>query len=158
MNIVNIVNRDECFREPDVIEAVRAGEWPNRAEPALREHVRSCAVCAEVLAVALTFQVDAEDVTGVRIPTAAHVWWRAGIRARQDAAQKASRPISIIEGVAAASGVGLAAAAIALGSSVFSGWQNAASVPMIAVLAGCAATAIVLVPVALYFALTEPKS
>ncbi len=153
------MNTDECFREPDVVEAVRAGEWPGRAEPALRDHVASCAVCAEVLAVALAFQVDAEDVSGVRIPTAARVWWRAGIRARQDAAQKASRPMTIVGGIGAASGVGLAAAAIALGWSMFSsGWQNAVSVPMIAVLAGGAATAVVLVPIALYFALSEPKA
>ena len=149
---------NECFREPDVVEAVRAGEWPNRAEPALREHVRSCAVCAEVLAVALAFQLDAEEASGVRIPTAAHVWWRAGIRARQDAVQAAERPMTIVEGIGAASGVGLAAAAIALGWSMFSsGWQNVVSFPMMAILAGGAATAVVLVPVALYFALTDPK-
>jgi hypothetical protein len=153
------VNKDECFREPDVLEAVRAGEWPNRAEPALREHVESCAVCAEVLAVALALQMDAEDASDVRIPTAAHVWWRAGIRARQDAAQTASRPMTIVEGIGAASGVGLAAAAIALGWSMFSsGWQNVVSGPMIAILAGGAATAVVLVPIALYFALSEPKT
>jgi hypothetical protein len=153
------VNKDECFREPDVVEAVRAGEWPGCAEPALRAHVESCAVCAEVLAVALAFQADAEDVSGVRIPTAAHVWWRAGIRARQDAVQVAERPMTIVEGIGAASGVGLAAAAVALGWSMFSsGWQNVVSLPMMAILAGGAATAVVLVPIALYFALSEPKT
>ena len=153
------MNRVECFREPDVVEAVRAGEWPNRAEPALREHVESCAVCAEVLAVALAFQVDAEDASDVHIPTPAHVWWRAGIRARQDAAQKASRPMTIVEGVAAASGVGLAAAAMTLGWSGFSsGLQGVSSLPMIAIVAGGTIAAVLLVPVALYFALSEPKA
>jgi hypothetical protein len=66
--------------------------------------------------------------------------------------------MTIVEGIGAASGVGLAAAAIALGGSMFSsGWQNVVSLPMMALLAGGAATAVVLVPVALYFALTDPK-
>jgi hypothetical protein len=152
------VSKDECFREPDVVEAVRAEEWPDRAEPALREHVASCPVCSEVAAVALALQMDAEDTSRVHIPTAAHVWWRAGIRARQDAAQRASRPMTIVEGVAAASGAGLAAAAITLGWSWFSGGlRDFSSVPMMAVVAGGTIAAVLLVPVALYFALSEPK-
>ena len=155
------MNKNECFREPDVVEAVRAGEWPNRAEPVLREHVESCAVCAEVLAVALAFQMDAEDVSGVHIPTAAHVWWRAGIRARQTAVQTAERPMTIVEWVAAASAVGLASAAIGAGwVAVSSGWPgglSAVSTPTIAFTAAGAAAALLLIPVAVYFAMSEPK-
>ena len=152
------MNGEECFREPDVVQAVTAGEWPGRAEAGLREHVSSCAVCAEVLAVALAFQVDAGDAAReVHVPTAAHVWWRAGIRARQDAAQTAARPITIAEGVAAASGVGLAAGAIALGwTAAFSGFTAAGPLPIALALGGVVA-ALLLVPVAIYFVVTEPK-
>ena len=149
---------EECFREPDVVDAVRSGEWPARCEPALREHVASCEVCAETLAVALAFQEDTGSVEAPHLPTAAHVWWRAGIRARQEAAQTAERPMTIVEGVAAASGVGLAAAAIAIGWSVVSpGLKEIGALPMIGLAAGGIAAAVVLVPIALYFALTDPK-
>jgi hypothetical protein len=151
------VNTNECFREPDVVEAVRSGEWPGRSEPGLREHVASCAVCTDVLAVALAFQEDAEAADVPHLPTAAHVWWRAGIRSRQDAAHAAERPMTIVESVAAASGVGLAAAAIAMGWSVVSpGLKDIGALPMFAMAAGGVA-AVVLVPIALYFALAEPK-
>lgn len=148
----------ECFREPDVVEAVRSGEWPARSEPALREHIASCEVCADVLAVALAFQDDSEASEAPHLPTAAHVWWRAGIRARQEAAHVAERPMTIVEGVAAASGVGLAAAAIAIGWSVVSpGLKDLGALPMVGLTAGGIAAAVVLVPIVLYFALTEPK-
>jgi hypothetical protein len=153
------VNKDECFREPDVVDAVRLGAWPLGCEPALRDHVRSCDVCSEVVAVALALQNDSEEAAcGVQLPTAAHVWWRAGIRARQDAVETAARPLTIVEGFAAASGVGLAAAAIATGWSVVtSGVHDLGALPTIALASGGIATLVVLVPVALYFVLSEPK-
>ena len=145
----------ECFREPDVVCAVQAGEWPARVEPALREHVRTCAVCAEVLAVALALRDVGGEASPVQLPTAAHVWWRAQIRARQDAARAIERPMSIVEGVAAASGVGLSAAAIAFGwSAVSSGLQGIGALPVALAVGGGAAILIGL-PVVLYFALSE---
>jgi len=149
------VTRSECFREPDVVSAVQAGEWPARVEPALREHARTCPACAEVLAVALALQEEASEPGPVQLPTAAHVWWRAQIRARQDAAQAIERPISIVEGVAAASGVGLAAAAITLGwSAVSAGLHNIGALP-IALAVGGGAAMLVGLPVVLYFALSD---
>ena len=41
-------------------------------------------------------------------PSSAIVWWRAQMRARQEAAAAADRPISIVHGLAIACGVGLA--------------------------------------------------
>ena len=151
------MSRDECFREPDIVDAVRSSEWPAGVAPALRAHVESCPVCAEVLAVALSFQTDGEEAaTAVHLPTAAHVWWRAQIRARQDAAQAVARPMTIVESVAAASGVGLAAAAIAMGwSAVSSEWQEVATLPVTALAIGSAVAMLVFVPVAVYFALSE---
>lgn len=148
----------DCFREPDVVEAVRSGEWPARCEPALREHVASCEVCAEVVAVALAFRDDSAAADVPHLATAAHVWWRAGIRARQEAAQTAERPMTIVEGVAAASGVGLATAAIAIGwSAVSPGLEDLGALPMVGLAAAGIAAAVVLVPIALYFALSDPK-
>jgi hypothetical protein len=41
-------------------------------------------------------------------PSSAIVWWRAQMRARQEAAHAAERPITIVHGVAIACGVGVA--------------------------------------------------
>ena len=41
-------------------------------------------------------------------PSSAIVWWRAQMRARQEAAAAADRPISIVHGLAIACGVGVA--------------------------------------------------
>jgi hypothetical protein len=41
-------------------------------------------------------------------PSSAIVWWRAQMRARQEAARSAERPITIVHGLAIASGAGLA--------------------------------------------------
>jgi len=41
-------------------------------------------------------------------PSSAIVWWRAQLRARQEAARAADRPITIVHGLAIASGAGLA--------------------------------------------------
>ena len=41
-------------------------------------------------------------------PSSAIVWWRAQMRARQEAAQAADRPITIVHGLAIACGAGLA--------------------------------------------------
>ena len=145
----------DCFREPDIVGAVQTGEWPGRVEPALRDHVRTCPVCAEVLAVALALREDAGEAGPVPLPTAAHVWWRAQIRARQDAARAIERPMSIVEGVAAASGVGLAAAAITFGwSAVSSGLHDVGALPFGLAIGGGVAVLVGL-PVVLYFALSE---
>ena len=41
-------------------------------------------------------------------PSAAVVWWRAQMRARQEAAQLADKPIAVVHALAIASGAGLA--------------------------------------------------
>ena len=41
-------------------------------------------------------------------PSSAIVWWRAQMRARQEAAHAADRPITIVHGLAIACGIGLA--------------------------------------------------
>ena len=41
-------------------------------------------------------------------PSSAIVWWRAQMRARQEAARAADRPITIVHGLAIACGVGIA--------------------------------------------------
>ena len=105
--------RIECAREQDVLDVIAARRWPERCDAELREHVTSCAICADVVEVvgALT---DSHDAIWphVQVPSSANVWWRAQLRARQEAARKASRPITVVQ--VAASLVALVVVAAAL--------------------------------------------
>src|SRR5262249_989059 len=85
--------------------------WPNATSDELRSHVAQCSVCADVLEVAAAVHEDREATqSNVTLPSAGLVWWRAELRARQEAMRTASRPITFVQafGAAAAGGVGLA--------------------------------------------------
>ena len=42
----------ECAFESEVVMAVVQSRWPDRADAELREHVKTCEICADVAAVA----------------------------------------------------------------------------------------------------------
>lgn len=101
----------ECACEAPLVEAIVNGRWPNGCDAALAAHAESCPVCADVLAVALALhdaETSARREAGPRLPSAGAVWWRATIRARAEASRAAERPISVVQGIAGASAVGLA--------------------------------------------------
>jgi hypothetical protein len=102
----------ECPREQDVLDAVSAGRWPRRSDAELRQHVDGCGICQDVAAVfaALSEDRDASEYELV-VPHSSIVWWRSQIRAREEAAAAAARPIAIVQIAAVAC---LIAAAIAL--------------------------------------------
>ncbi len=152
----------ECFRESDVVDAVRSGEWPGRCEQGLRDHVAACEVCSDVALVAAAVHAHRiADSTEIRVPTSAHIWWRAQIRARREALELAGRPLTIVHGVAGASAAGLAVAAIVLGwGEISSAWQAVASAastaaPAVMLTCAAAAAAVIAMPIAIYFALSE---
>jgi hypothetical protein len=170
------VGRIECEREQEVVDAVTARRWPGRADAALRHHVDRCGICADVAAVALALRDDHEaGWSDARVPSAAHVWWRAQVRARQEAAATAARPITVAQGLAAASTIGLGIGAIGYGVATapwpggldVSGLRGVAgtlvgdvgvlagSVPALALLLATALAGLVLMPLALYFVLSE---
>jgi hypothetical protein len=100
----------ECAREGDVFEAVAFGRWPGHCDPALAAHVAACAVCADVLAVAIALGDDRDwACREAPLPTAGAVWWRATIRARADAARTAMQPIGVLQAIAGAVAAGLIA-------------------------------------------------
>jgi hypothetical protein len=100
----------ECPREGDVLEAVAFGRWPQHCDPLLAAHVARCAVCADVLEVAISLRDDREwACREAQLPTAGAVWWRATIRARADAARTAMQPVSVLEAIAGAVTLGLTA-------------------------------------------------
>ena len=40
-----------CTREPELVEAIQAGRWPEACDPALRAHVDACGSCAGLAAI-----------------------------------------------------------------------------------------------------------
>ena len=91
----------ECPREADVLDALASARWPNRVDRDLRDHVASCAICADVLTVAAAMQDDHDAAwKEASVPSSGQMWWRAELRARQEAIRDASRPVTIAQGVA----------------------------------------------------------
>jgi hypothetical protein len=104
----------ECPRESDVLDAVASEKWPHRVDAELADHVLSCAVCADVLAVATAMRTDHEQMwQDANIPSSGQAWWRAEMRVRQEAVRKASRPIMVAQA---------AAVLVALGVAGTAGW------------------------------------
>jgi len=116
------MKRVECPHEGDVLAAVSTNRWPSRVDADLRDHVAACDICTDVLAVVAVFQEETEteaEGARARVPDSALVWWRAQLRARQDAARVAVRPITVAQSVAFAVTVGVAGALFGATASWF---------------------------------------
>lgn len=101
----------ECDREEDVLDALSAGRWPDRCDEELRDHVSACGICRDLVDVATALKSDQDAAwREVRVPSGGVVWWRAQLRAREDASRAAGRPVAFIQGVAASVAVWLAIA------------------------------------------------
>jgi hypothetical protein len=161
----------ECDREHDVLDALAAGRWPEPCDDDLRAHVRGCTVCADLATVAAALLDDHDAArSDARVPAAGVVWWRAQLRAREDAAREAGRPVAFIQGVAASVAVWLIVSLVrALPLDYLSSWRTSissvlpgvtatmadiarvtAAVPL--VVFALVAVWVVLAPVAIYFA------
>ena len=167
----------DCCREEDVLDALTSGRWPGRADEELRAHVAECAICTDVVSVAIAvLEVRDGEPTDMRIPSSAVMWWRAQMRARQEAASEAARPVNVAQVVALVSVAALTVAALVALSPWFggllggwvSGVREAASSDIAAMRAPSALLAggwmvpalmigvwLVLAPVAIYFAVAE---
>ena len=167
-----------CRWESDLVDAVASGRWPSRVDAELRAHVAGCATCADTAAVVKAL-LDGEVSDPSRVvspPPAPIVWWRAQLRAREEAARAAARPMWVAF-VAALACSALAAAALLLFAAPSLGeaarafaTTSADLIPSFdrAGLTGAAATALasrgvqlaaaawlVLAPVAVYFAVVR---
>ena len=164
-----------CPFEQELLDAIGARRWPDRAEPALREHVARCGLCADVAEIAGAFFEDRDCARAeAAVPSASAVWWRSQIRAREEAARVALRPLLIVQVIAticAAAGAialapaasqGIRAALAAIGASEwlalprdvsFSWLLGAAAYTTLPLIAAC--VWVVLAPVVVYLALDE---
>ena len=67
-----------------------------------------CPQCGPLVQLAQQIREEFEHTTrAARVPTAEIVWWRAQMRAREDAARKAARPILFTQALAIAALIGL---------------------------------------------------
>jgi hypothetical protein len=118
--------RIDCACESEVVTLVYSGQWPHRASETLRAHVAACPVCADVVTVAAAIDADAQaeaaEPVAQRLPASGTMWWRAQLRARQEAAREVARPITVAQAVGFAAGVG--AIGLFLGAS--SSWLQRA--------------------------------
>jgi hypothetical protein len=119
---------------------------------------RECPECGPLVALAEEIRREFETTrTQARVPTPEIVWWRAQMRARQDAARKAARPILFTQALAAAALIGLLVSVTGrLATSV--SWSDlvpaTAGIPVVYV-AIAAACCLLIPPVAVYVALSR---
>jgi len=163
---------DVCPHEQAMVDLVVASRWFDDSDDARRAHAAECRACAETLELARLLQDDQQALCAeAPVPSAGAVWWRATIRARAEAARAAGQPITLLQGIAAATAVGLFVALVgAWWRSVVSGgtWferfdelvSRSASVPvplvlsLLLVLAAC----LIVAPIAVYLATADFES
>lgn len=103
----------ECPQEQVVVNAVLAGRWPHGCDETLVAHAQSCEVCREVASVSVLLRDDLDSSRiDVHVPAAGQVWWRAAVRARLESTQAATRPMTWMHAITAATVLGVVLAAI----------------------------------------------
>jgi hypothetical protein len=168
----------ECPHEAEVLSAVSTNRWPHRASPELVTHAAQCAICADVVTVAVAFEADSDaSVAPPRLPDSAVVWLRAQMRARIEDERTAARPITVVQAIGFAASVGVIGAVFGATATWFQGalgWAWASvkallsvqppSVPQSVVsllathgllLAGAIAACVLLAPLAVYLTVRE---
>lgn len=157
----------ECPREGDVLDALASARWPNRVDRELVDHVVSCAICHDVIEVASAIQADHDEAwREANVPSSGQMWWRAEMRARQDAIREASRPVAIAQGVAAVFALVVAAVAgwfawpsvRSLFSAAFPGGDATAAAftsPILLPLAIAIGALLIVAPLAIYVVISE---
>jgi len=86
-----------CAYAKEVQAALKNGYWPAGCAPELREHVRRCSSCNDLVLVSQAFQMARhQSAVGPDVP-AGLVWWRAQLRRRRVAAEQVSAPLTIAQ-------------------------------------------------------------
>ncbi len=117
-----------------------------------------CPRCGPLVALAAQVRAEFERTRmEARVPTPEIVWWRAQMRARDEAARRAARPILFTQALAIAALLGLLislAGRVTLPSVSLTDIALSAGLPLVrvAVLAACG---LIVAPIALYFALAR---
>lgn len=155
-----------CGREEDILDVIAMGRWPARSDPDLAAHLEGCEGCRDLVTVVTALSGGYESAwTEARLPSSTLVWWRAQVKAREEAVRAAVRPMAFAQGVAAAGAVWIAVsvlrmapAPISLGGSAAIAYLRAAladisaallSIPGGTTFVGLVVGSLVLAPIAL---------
>jgi hypothetical protein len=99
----------ECERSADVLAALSAGPPPDWSNDELRFHADACESCRDMVAVVSALRAERDHVRrSAKVPSAGLIWWRAQLRARQQAAIQASAPVTFVHAAALVAAVVLA--------------------------------------------------
>src|SRR2546423_5046123 len=99
---------DVCPHEQEIVDLLVSDRSTEERAEALRAHAAQCGACAEALELARLLRDDQQTLCDEAVvPSAGAVWWRATMRARAEAARTAGQPITLLQGIAAATAVGL---------------------------------------------------
>jgi len=83
-----------CAREPEVVQALRLGSWPDGCAAELRSHVAACRTCSEIAVVTESLQTARTQSTAtMQTQGAGLIWWRAQLRRRNAAIERIEKPI-----------------------------------------------------------------
>jgi hypothetical protein len=94
---MNSARQPQCEKEARVIKSVRTGFWDGE----LRRHLANCLACSEAaLAACVLNEMRAVDEAEARIPDAGLMWWKAQLRVKRAAGEKATQPINLVEWLA----------------------------------------------------------
>ena len=86
-----------CAHAKDVQEALKNGHWPAGCAPELRDHVRRCPACNDLVLVTQAFQLARQhSATDADLP-AGLLWWRAQLQRRRVATDQVSAPMTIAQ-------------------------------------------------------------
>ena len=117
-----------------------------------------CPECGPLVALAEQIRREFEHTqTQARVPTPEIVWWRAQMRAREEAARTAARPIIFTQALAVAALVGLLVSVLGrltLPVMSWPGFQLQNGLPLIPI-ATAVACALIIAPAALYYAFSR---
>ena len=170
--------QDSCPHEQVVVNAVLAGRWPHGCDDSLVAHAQACEVCREVASVSMLLRDDLESSRiEVQVPAAGQVWWRAAVRARLESTHAATRPMTWMHAITAATVIGVFLAALTavwpkipavfamirsisgdlwprpdVTTAIAGGLAQSATIGLVGLIA---AALLLLAPLAVYFALSD---
>lgn len=110
-----------CSHHEDLLNALRAGHWPEASSPELRAHVATCARCTEQARLHTAFRAERSSAMRTFPPQSpALLWWKAQLRQRHRAMEQLQRPAAVLP---IATGVASLLVLIAVLATV---WKHAA--------------------------------
>jgi hypothetical protein len=91
----------ECVRAAEVLAAMTAGPEPALSNEALRQHADACESCREMVTVVSALRAERDRLRrSATAPSAGLVWWRAQLRQKQQAALRATAPVTAVHAAA----------------------------------------------------------